>query len=138
MSLLIIILIILLLWVAGPWISRWIRSYAMGKMEDWGRRQMGMPTRAEEKRARKAREKEEKAKSGKQGGWRERFRQQSTRGRGGDPAADIRMMKEYAVDVEYVEIHEYSETIVFEQDKAGKREKIVLESQVSDAEYIVI
>ena len=53
MGFFIAILIILLLPLIFPYIGRWIKSYAMGKMEDNMRRMMGMPTRAEEKRARK-------------------------------------------------------------------------------------
>lgn len=144
MGLAIFLLIVLILWLSGPKISAWLKAYAMGKMEDRMRRMMGMPTRAEEKKAREAynrangfsetgeRQKKERR------SWKDRFREQSERGRGGDPAADLRMMREYAEDVEFTEIREYSESMVLEQDKMGKQTKINIESQVSDAEYVVV
>lgn len=133
MGLVIIILIIMLFWIFGPQLMRGLQVYASRKMEDRLRRMMGMPSRAEEKKARRGEER-----NGKAGGWREKFRRQSSRGRGGDPAADVRMMKEYAEDVEYVEIHEYSESIKFSQDAGSENIKIRQESQVSDAEYVII
>ena len=140
----IFLLIILILWLAGPRISAWLKAYAMGKMEDRMRHMMGMPSRAEEKRAREAYERangssgRSNSAGSEKRGWKERFREQSNRGRGGDPAADLRMMRQYAEDVEFTEIHEYSESIEFEQDKKGRTTKIKVESQVSDAEYVVI
>ena len=141
MGFFIAILIILLLPLIFPYIGRWIKSYAMGKMEDNMRRMMGMPTRAEEKRARKeqARTERDSRRDEERGG----ARRYGFRGRGrnhnvGNPAEDIRMMRLYAEDVEFVEIREYSADIQFEQDAETGRVKITVEEQMSDAEFVVI
>lgn len=147
MGFFIAILIILLLPLIIPAIGRMIKRYAMGKMEDRMRRMMGMPTRSEEKKARKTREREERADgwSGYQQTAQESARQSgrySFRGRTrnhnvGNPADDLRMMRLYAEDVEFVEIREYSADIRFEQDATGQT-KITVEEQVSDVEFVVI
>lgn len=134
----IIILIILLLPLVWPYIRRAISSYMMGKMEDRMRRMMGMPTRAEEKKARKEQEKAEKKREerGEPSGF--RFRGHTRNHNVGNPAEDLRMMRLYAEDVEFVEIREYSAEIHFEQDKESGKIKIKYEEQVSDAEFVVI
>lgn len=113
----------------------------MGKMEDNVRRMMGMPTRAEEKKARKAQERQERAAQKEDEG--NPFRRYGFRNRGrnhnvGNPSEDLRMMRIYAEDVDFIEIREYSEELRFEQDETGEKIKIVYEEQVSDAEFIVI
>ncbi|MBD5189544.1 MAG: hypothetical protein HDS95_04625 [Bacteroidales bacterium] len=141
MGFFIAVLIILLLPLIFPYIGRLIKRYAMGKMEDNMRRMMGMPTRAEEKKARKAQAREERdtARQEDRGanhryGFRSRGRNHNV----GNPAEDIRMMRLYAEDVEYIEIREYSADIRFEQDSDSGRMKIKMEEQVSDAEFVII
>ena len=107
---------------------------------------MGMPTRAEEKKAEK-----EARKAERRSGWdapkeeaqprsagRYGFRSRGRNHNVGNPAEDLRMMRLYAEDVEFVEIREYSSDIHFEQDEATGKMKIVIEEQMSDAEYVVI
>lgn len=141
MGFFIVILIILLLPLIMPYIGKWIKGYAMGKMEDNMRRMMGMPTRAEEKRARKEHSRaehhshrEEERGGSRRYGFRNRGRNHNV----GNPAEDIRMMRLYAEDVEYVEIREYSADIKFKQDLNTGNVKITVEEQVSDAEFVVI
>ncbi|MDE7413414.1 MAG: hypothetical protein K2N05_06460 [Muribaculaceae bacterium] len=152
MAFFIVILILLLLPLIFPFISRMIKNYFMGKMEDRMRRMMGMPTRAEEKKARKAQEREDR-----RNGWNDSDQRQDDRreertgfsrrygfrGRGrnhnvGNPAESVRMMKSYAEDVEFVEIREYSAEIRFEQDQAAGNVKITLEEQMTDAEFVMV
>ena len=149
MGFFIAILIILLLPLILPAIGRLIKRYAMGKMEDRMRRMMGMPTRSEEKKARKAREREERDTDGWSGsrqteqesprqGSRYSFRGRSRNHNVGNPAEDIRMMRLYAEDVEYIEIREYSAELRFEQDEPAGNIRITLEEQVTDAEFVVV
>ena len=128
-----------------PYIGRMIKRYAMGKMEDRMRRMMGMPTRAEEKMAEK-----EARKAERRSGWdapkeeeprathRYGFRSRGRNHNVGNPAEDLRMMRLYAEDVEFVEIREYSSDIHFAQDEATGKMKIIIEEQMSDAEFVVI
>lgn len=142
MGFFIAIIIILLLPLIIPYIGRMVKNYAMGKMEDKMRRMMGMPTRAEEKKARKAAERREgwdapKQETPRDSGHRYGFRSRGRNHNVGNPAEDLRMMRLYAEDVEYVEIREYSADIRFEQDITGHT-KITFEEQVSDVEFVVI
>ena len=156
MTFFIIVLIIILLPLLFPYITRWIRSYIMGKMEDRMRRMMGMPTRAEEKKARKAQEREQRkerrsgwgrdndaaagrgTESNNGGGSRYGFRRHGRNHNVGNPVESLRQMRIYAEDVEFVEIREYSAELHFEQDEQTSARKLILEEQMSDAEYVVI
>lgn len=141
MGFFIAILIILLLPLIIPYIGRMVKNYAMGKMEDRMRRMMGMPTRAEERKARKAQGFERRnpsAEEEKGSGRRNPFRSRGRNHNVGNPAEDIRMMKRYAEDVEFVEIKEYSADIRFEQDPETGNVKIKAEEQMTDAEFVVI
>ncbi|MDE6297182.1 MAG: hypothetical protein K2L89_04985 [Muribaculaceae bacterium] len=140
MTFFIVILILLLLPLILPYIGRMFKRYFMGKVEDNMRRMMGMPTRAEEKRARKEQERQERASQREEGSGPRRygFRNRGRNHNVGNPAEDLRMMRMYAEDVEYVVIREYSEELRFEQDETGEKIKIVYEEQVSDAEFVVI
>lgn len=136
MGFFIFVLILVLLPLVWPYIARAIKRYMMGKFEDRMRRMMGMPTRAEEKKARRRRENDSPYAAAAGGNSRRRGRGRSHDV--GDPAADLRMMRSYAEDVEFTEIKEYSEEIRFSGDKEGKRENIKMEEQVSDVEFVVI
>ncbi len=141
MGFFIAILIILLLPFIIPFIGRLIKSYALGKMEDNMRRMMGMPTRSEEKKARKQQERDErqaKKAAEKESSRRYGFHNHGRNHNVGNPSEDIRMMRLYAEDVEFVEIREYSADLKFEQDLNTGNVKIKFEEQVSDAEFIII
>ena len=141
MGFFIIILLILLLPLIFPYIGRMVKGYFMGKMEDNMRRMMGMPSRAEEKKARKREEREQRNDRRRQeseGSRRYGFRNRGRNHNVGHPSEDLRMMQVYAEDVEFVEIREYSAEIRFEQDERTGNTRVVYEEQVSDAEFIVI
>lgn len=125
------IILLVILWPAimravAPYIQNWI----MGRVEDRFRKMAGMPTRKEEKRAAKQR-----AKNG--GRTAEAFRKASRSSRGGHGPHDPIIPKEYAEDVDFVEIKTFSHTEVVAESKEGN-EQIVYESQVEDVEFIEI
>lgn len=114
---LLVIIVIVLLW---PVISRWLQRKAMEKMEDYMRDSMGMPPR-EKKKSRKAEGREE---------YSQRQRTRKTQRHQDGPI----IPKEYAEDVEFTETIEYSER-VFTHTEEGEEYH---ESQISDAEYTEI
>lgn len=121
----IIILLIILFW---PWISRWIQRYMARRAEDMVRRMAGMPSRKEEERRRKQQQKEYQRRQTQEESFHRQYRYtpQDTDG--------VKSMQEYAEDVEFTEIKEYSENTVFEQDDK-EHTRIYRESQVSDVEF---
>lgn len=123
----ILILTILALRLLWPYIVRWIQAYTARKAEDMIRRMAGMPSRAEEEKARKQARKQGAGQS----------RSQQRRYHRGNPEMAHRLMKEYAVDAEFTEIKEYSEDLSFAQDNHGNT-RVRLEEQVSDAEYVIL
>lgn len=118
---LIILVAIFLLW---PWIVKWLRGYMARRAEDMMRRMAGMPPRKEEERRRREQNRERRS---------ERKRREAER-----RAEDgLRSMREYAEDVEFTEVREFSESTIIGQEESGKR-RVYSESQVSDAEYTEI
>ena len=97
----------------------------------------GMPTRKEERKMRK--ETEKARKKGAAGGWdafrdRRNGHEDSSGGRRGPI-----IPKDYAEDVEFVEIKSYSEETVVRRDAAPDGgERIVVESQIEDVEFTEI
>lgn len=88
-------IIFLLLFLLGPLLSRyvvpWLQRWALGKMEDRIRRMAGMPTRKQEKKARR-RASGQRRQSGERHGERH-----------GEPSA-VDYMRSYAEDAEWEEI----------------------------------
>ena len=134
----IILVIIFLLIVAGPllWrllggpLSRWMA----GKMEDRFRNMMGMPTRKEEKKARKRAAKREKDGA-------EAFRKAAAGRR--QPGSSYGSMEHsglqsYAEDVEFTEVKNFSEEINIGVAAKSHKEKVVIEEQIEDADFIEI
>ena len=114
-----------LLWRAiKPWFFRWSQR----RMEDALRNAMGMPPRDESRSGSHAGSRRSYySSSGRTGeGRRQRTRRES------GPL----IPKEYAVDVEYSEIHSYSQETEIASD--GRRVSFQVESQVSEAEIIEI
>lgn len=115
-----------LLWRAiKPWFFRWSQR----RMEDALRNAMGMPPRDESRSSSHA------------GGSRRSY--YSSSGRAGEGRRQKSrhesgplIPKEYAVDVEYNEIHSYSQETEIASD--GRRVSYQVESQVSEAEIIEI
>ncbi len=135
-TVLILIAIFYLVWLLLPRISVLIRRYMMHKAEDYMRRSMGLPPR--EKRS-----------------WWSRFRpaagkkretsdpQQNTRRSKGSKRYHPRnsnpgpvIPRDYAEDVEYVEIKEFSSKESVTADGEGIKYK--LQEQVSDVEWVEI
>ena len=132
----ILLIIFLVIVLAAPLLKRWLaplfQRWMMHRMEDAMRKMMGVPTRKEEKRIRKEREKKasearrrEKASDPRPNAGYER----RSAGR-----REPLIPKEYAVDVEFVEIREFdSET------RQGRGEvKYEMECQVEDVKFVEI
>lgn len=113
---LIIIIVLVAIWpVLRPYVARWMQH----RTEDTIRRMMGMPSRKEEKKARRRAEKEAQS-------------NQASRRQYKSPHPQGPIIpKEYAEDVEYTEYKEYTrkETVI-NADKTSFHE-----SQVEDVEY---
>lgn len=120
---LIILIVIILLW---PQISRFLQRMAMRKMEDMVRKAAGQPTRKEEERRRKQ---ERRAES--RGERSDFYGQRRTRRH---PA---RLLQLVAVDVEFVEIKSYSASTL-DIDPEGRQRSVIIEEQISDVEYTEI
>lgn len=125
-------LIILILLIVGvPYLWRWLKPYLMRwvqhRTEDYVRSKMGMPPRD---RSRGSRRND----SGRQ---QQRTRGGNSRGYSRSQYSDEPLIpKEYAEDVDFTEMHSYSDDTEIASD--GKNVKIRQESQVSDAEIIEI
>lgn len=133
------ILIAIIIWILfGQYIKRWAQRRVMEKMEDAFRAQMGMPSGKEERKRRRRAEKDAQRggerRTGRKTQW---THHEGNSQRGADSA--LQRLKEYAEDVEYVEYKEYSSTTVIaeETDDSGKRRKVIIEEQVTDAEYTI-
>lgn len=119
---LIIIIVICLFW---PVIVRWLQGFMARRAEDMVRRMAGMPSRKEEKRRRKEQTRRER-------------HNDCDSSSAADPAEGVRAMKEYAEDVAFTEIREFSSDEVIAEEGNGKNRRIYREDQVSDAEYVEI
>ena len=133
MTFLTIILVTIALWlIFSPYIKPWLRRRAERKLQDYLRAQMGMPTEKEQRRARREAEKQEKRTSGKRGFW---SRPPHREDHSLHAPAEI-IPREYAVDVEYTEIRQFSQTTIASDSDSGR--SFVTECQVSDVEYTEI
>lgn len=112
------------------WLAPWIQRYMARKAEDMLRRQMGMPPR--EKQSRRKQKKQEASASA-------RAQRKSRASRGADEPI---IPREYAEDVEFVEIKEFDNVEVAAEatgddgKKSTRRE--YTETQISDAEWVDI
>lgn len=125
-----IVVIVFLLIALGPILRRWIgpllQRWMLGKMEDNMRRMAGMPTRKEEKRARRQAQRRQ---SRGAAAFRNAAGNSRRRGsyRAGANAMDY--LQVYAEDVEFTEIKEFSH----ESKTSEIRYKV--EQQVEDVEF---
>lgn len=126
------ILILIALWLLWPWISKWIsgwtRRFMARRAEDMMRRMMGMPSRKEEER--RARKQQKGSDSRSDSGWKG-FGKKHRRHRAPTVRAAT-LLREVAVDVEFVEIKEF-ESVTINPDR--KQARIYREEQVVDVEY---
>lgn len=121
----ILILVVIFFWLIAPAIMRWARRKAIKRTQDYIFRSMGLdPDELRKNRSKSA----SSASSGS--------RQSRSRQHGRNQGSESIIPKEYAEDVEFVEIKDYSETEV--RIKNGQNVKIYKESQVSDVEWVEI
>ncbi len=120
------LIIIILICAFWPAIVRLLQRFMARRAEDMVRRMAGMPSRKEEKRRRRQQQQQQ--------------RQNGSRRHGspGDPGDGVRAMKEYAEDVAFTEIREFSSDEVIAEEETGKNRRVYREEQVSDAEYVEI
>lgn len=135
-TVIILIALFYLIWLLLPRIGVLIRRYAMRKAEDYMRRSMGLPPRKKQSwwsRFRSSFGKDEQPAERKQDTRRQRgskrYHPYNT-----NPGPVI--PRDYAEDVEYVEIKEYSSRETLTTD--GERVKYKLQEQVSDVEWTEI
>lgn len=134
----ILLVILFLLIVMRPMLQRWVgpmlHRWAMGKWEDNMRRMAGMPTRKEERKARKRARKREK--SGAEAFRRAAGGSRTSSRSAGYTGADT--LQAYAEDVEFTEVKAFSREVKIGVTESGGKEKIIVEEQIEDAEYIEI
>lgn len=120
------LIIIILICAFWPAIVRLLQRFMARRAEDMVRRMAGMPSRKEEKRRRRQQQQQQ--------------RQNGSRRHGspGNPGEGVRAMKEYAEDVAFTEIREFSSDEVIAEEETGKNRRVYREEQVSDAEYVEI
>ena len=134
------LLILILIFIGLPLLWKWLKPYffrwAQHRTEDYIRSQMGMPPRDRSRqksgfsqRQDERSQRDSYSQSGYGGG---SGRGRRTRSYSHGPL----IPKEYAVDVEYTEIHSYSSEDAIASD--GRAVRYAVESQVSDAEIIEI
>ncbi|MDE6271782.1 MAG: hypothetical protein K2M31_02105 [Muribaculaceae bacterium] len=141
-----IILILILIWMFfGDRIRRWLQRRMMEKFEDAIRTRMGMPSAKEERRQRKAADRQAHHSSSygqRQKGGAYYHPGPNAGARSSQSVGDTIIPREYAEDVEYVEYKEYSAsaTVIAEDDPSTGRKtsRVITESQVSDVEYVEI
>lgn len=124
-TLLILITIGLAVWICWRWFGRrMLVRYAQRKTEDFVRSAFGMPPRDKTKKGNGRKE--------------QRSSQQESTFRGRDPFRrndnEPIIPKEYAEDVEYVEVKEFSQTTIGEETTANSGETYH-EEQVTDVEW---
>lgn len=116
------------------WVQPWLIRRATRKMEDYLRAATGMPPREETRKKSKDTGRHAATGSGAVHG-------RSSYGGRADTWQGPLIPKEYAVDVEYVEVREYSSTVEITGSGSSRNERkqrVVAESQVSDVEYTEI
>lgn len=117
-------LVVAVIWFVTPFIFRWAKRKATERLEDYLRAQFGLPPRQKEKKGRKNKKKATNSSSS------------DTSGRRAPKREGPIIPKEYAEDVEFIEIRDYSESEI--RIHTRKNTKIYHESQVSDADWVEI
>ncbi len=124
MTVIAIIILLIVIWmIFGERISAGIRTFMAHRAEDTVRRMMGMPTRKQERKARRQAEKQAAGRSSA-------YRAQN----GSSAKSEHIIPPEYAEDVEYVEVRDYSRTDTVIKDEKG--DTIYHETQVEEAVII--
>lgn len=127
----ILILVVLFFWLCWPAISRWLKRKAMEKAENYMRQAMGMPPREKSRRKDSYRNGGENRRGGE---YRHNpYAESGRKGNTHEPCTVI--MRQYAEDIEFVEIKDYSSETV---KKTVISTESFRESQVSEAEWTEI
>lgn len=121
-TVLIILIVLALLW---PWILKWLRGFMARRAEDMLRKMTGQPTRRQERKMKRERQRADNTQSS---------RRQHSRHPATHPADELRKV---AVDVEYTESVDYSETSVIDNGKTSSRREYH-EQQVEDVKFTEI
>lgn len=121
---LIIVVSAILYYVFIRWGRAWLVRRMQRKAEDYLRQAAGFPPREDSGRgSRRSR----------------RAAPRRDESRQSEPPTDVpREMQKVAEDVDFVEYHEYSESVEIHSEADGKSTNVVVEQQVTDAEYVVI
>lgn len=132
MSFVIFLIVLLVLWMLMPAITRWLRPliarWFARRVEKAFRRAAGMPPPPSSGAGKKTGQRRQR----KNAGSTSRRHSDSSRGKG--PA----IPPEYAVDVEYTEIREYSSDRLDIDNDSGRKVEVKVEEQVSDAQWVEI
>lgn len=132
MSFVIFLIVLLVLWMLMPAITRWLRPFIARwfaqRVEKAFRRAAGMPPPPPSGGRKKAEQRRQRKSAGSTS------RRRSDSGRRNGPA----IPPEYAVDVEYTEIKEYSSDRLDIDDASGQTAEVKVEEQVSDAQWVEI
>lgn len=131
MHILIIIIILILIWMIfgariRAWIGRQMSNFIANRTEDYIRRATGMPPREKKRKSHKTRESQGND-----------SRQQTSRRRSNYSGHSPIIPPEYAEDVEFTEIREFSQTDIEARFNDGSKVEYH-ESQVSDVEWVEI
>ena len=137
MTVVIVIVVFFLIWLIfgsriNAWIRRKIARFLANRTEDYIRKATGMPPRDKSK---SSREKESSGGSRRESATRAYRSSRSSR-EYYDPSGPI-IPKEYAEDVEFIEIKEFSQTDIDARFSDNSRVEYH-ESQVSDVEWVEI
>ena len=130
----ILILIVLFFWVCWPAISKWLKRKAMERMENYMRQAMGMPPRPKKKKNSRSSSHPETEFNESGAAHNDSFYYRSRRNSSqSHPRSQSIIPKEYAEDVEFVEIKEFSS-----HSHSKATGETYNESQISDAEWTEI
>lgn len=131
MGILIFIILFIVLW---PFIKPWFQRFMARRMEDAVRKMAGMPTRKQEEKMRRQQQKQAQETTRESSFFGRRRRPSRPRRSNGE---EVAAMRAYAVDVEYTEIKEYSESTIV-NDSSACRGRVRVEEQISDVEFTEI
>ena len=134
----VILVLVFLFIVMRPMLQRWfgpaLQRWIMGKWEDRMRRMAGMPTRKEERQAQKRARRRQKSGA-------ENFRRAASGSRRSHQSPGRAVgstLQQFAEDVEFTEVKSFSQEINIGVSQEQGKERVVVEEQIEDAEYIEI
>lgn len=132
-----IIILFIIFLLCRRWIYPWLAKRAQNRMEDYFRKAMGMPSRKEEQKMRR-----NYADDNKRNSRSSRRKNHNSK----HPNSDEPIIpKEYAVDVEFTEIKEFSQSEIPDPpknksywSKFSSSTSVHIDSQVEDADFTEI